>query len=228
MAEEEQQANIQPDQSQKNKVPKGKKSGKKERWRNRSTASAKKASSSFKGAVGEMNGHVFEIHSESSKSIQFQRTIDELCMYMSRKYEYGGDMAKMITEQKEVDFDAVKPAYPVNDSDQTDMAIWTRLIEKHVDRLTHYNRNKDALFMIIWGQCSDNMQAKLKTIATFDDMRSKQDCLGLLKGIQGISYKMEFRSTHTKRSIMQCLHFIVLGSISISLTRSTLPSSKTL
>lgn len=43
---------------------------------------------------------------------------------MSRKYDYGGDMAKMITEQKEVDFDAIKSTYPVDGIDQIDMAIW--------------------------------------------------------------------------------------------------------
>ena len=35
------------------------------------------------------------------------------------------------------------------------------------------------------------MQAKLKTLSTFESLRSSRDCLGLLRSIQGISYKME-------------------------------------
>ena len=97
-------------------------------------------------------------------------------------------MAKMISKNKNVNFNAIKPPYPEDDKDQMDIAIWKRLVEKHVDRMAHYAQNKDALFMIIWGQCSDNMQAKLKTVSTFENMRSNKDCLGLLSGIQGISY----------------------------------------
>ena len=97
----------------------------------------------------------------------------------------------MTTENKEVNFDAIKPPYPENDKDQTDMAIWKRLVEKLVDRMTHYAQNKDALFMIIWGHISDNMQVKLKTVSTFEDMKSNKDCLELLRSIQGFSYKKE-------------------------------------
>ena len=127
----------------------GKKSGKKNRWRSSQSSTTKKKNSTFKGAITELNGHVFEIHSESSKSTQFQRTIDELCMYMARKYDFGGDMVKMINDAKEIDFDQVKPKYPSDDQDKTDMEIWRRLVEKHVDRMSHYAPNKDALFMII-------------------------------------------------------------------------------
>ena len=70
-------------------------------------------------------------------------------MYMARKYDFGGDMVKMINDAKEIDFDQVKPKYPSDDQDKTDMEIWRRLVEKHVDRMSHYAQNKDALFMII-------------------------------------------------------------------------------
>ena len=97
-----------------------KKSGKSRRKKPGSTSSKSK----FKGAIAELNGHVFEVHSESVKSSQFQRTVDELSMYMARKYEHGGDISMMLSDMQEFDFNKVKPKAPSTTGDVVDQRIF--------------------------------------------------------------------------------------------------------
>ena len=164
-----------------------KKSGKSRRKKPGSTSSKSK----FKGAIAELNGHVFEVHSESVKSSQFQRTVDELSMYMARKYEHGGDISMMLSDMQEFDFNKVKPKAPSTTGDVGDQRIFEKQIDLHVKRLAVYDQNKRALYMIIWGQCSETMQAKIKTMDDFKQMHSDRDSLSLLTTIQGIMFNFE-------------------------------------
>lgn len=45
--------------------------------------------------------------------------------------------------------------------------------------------------MIIWGQCSESVQAKLRTITGFSKVEKYRDCLVLLKEINAIAFKFE-------------------------------------
>jgi hypothetical protein len=45
--------------------------------------------------------------------------------------------------------------------------------------------------MVIWGQCSEALQAKLESLDEYEAMRDTSDCPELLKAIQGIMYKFE-------------------------------------
>ena len=83
-----------------NKSKSSKKSGKGRRKKSGSTSNKSK----FKRAIAELNGHVFEVYSESVKSSQFQHTADELSMNMARKYEHGGDISMMLSDMEEFDF----------------------------------------------------------------------------------------------------------------------------
>ena len=159
-------------------------------------------SSSFAGSMSELNGHVFEVHYETTKINQYTRTCEEIRKYVSRKYEYGGDIATMMEEDREINFDGLKPKYPepkegatvTSDKDgidPTDKRIWERECDNFVKRRDYYRQHKVALFMIIWGQCSDTMQAKLKTIKTFEKIEKSRDRLGLLREIKAISYDFE-------------------------------------
>ena len=54
---------------------------------------------------------------------------------MARKYDYGGDIARMLRDEKELDFDSLKPTYPEKDEEnkaeyKTAVKIWERKINK--------------------------------------------------------------------------------------------------
>ena len=169
------------------RVSPAKKSGKSRRKKPGSTSNKSK----FKGAIAELNGHMFEVHSESIKSSQFQRTVDELSMYMARKYEHGGDVSMTLSDMEEFDFNKVEPQAPSTVRDAVDQRIFEKQMDLHVKLLARYEENKRALYMIIWGQCSETMQAKLKTMTDFKQMHSDRDSLLLLTTIQGVIFHFE-------------------------------------
>ena len=155
---------------------------------------SKKTSTEFKGSMAELNGHVFEVHSETTRTNQFSRSCEEIRKYVSREYDYGGDMAKIIEDEAEMQFDGLKPIYPKGDPeeiDKTDLRIWEKEVDEFVKRKTAYTRNKQALYMIIWGQCSDTMQARPRSLDKFAKIESTKNCLALLKEIKAITYKFE-------------------------------------
>ena len=198
MAEPGDRTSSQPSQGEEKPQSKKKtKNGQNDKWkRKQSSAPSTEKKSDFKGGITELNGHVFEVGSETTKSNQFAQTVEEIGDYMARKYDYGGDVARMLRENKEIDFESLKPPYPVKDGDskpehKVALKIWERKINKFADREDQYMRNKEALFSIIWAQCSDTMKAKVRTLRDYKTLRQNQDCLRLLQEIQGISYKFE-------------------------------------
>jgi Zinc knuckle len=60
-----------------------------------------------------------------------------------------------------------------------------------VKRKESYRENKCALYSIIWGQCSEAMQAKVKSAVNYETMHDDSDSLMLLAEIKGIAYKFE-------------------------------------
>ena len=60
---------------------------KKKNDRKKKGGKANKPASSFTGSMNELNGHVFEVHYETTKTNQFTRTCEEIRKYVSRKYE---------------------------------------------------------------------------------------------------------------------------------------------
>ena len=108
--------------------------------------------------MAELNGHVFEVHSETTKTNQYSRTCEEVRKYVPRKYDYGGDVAKIIEDESELLFDGWKPAYPnpvgkEEEMNKPALRIWEKEVDEFVKRKATYVQNKQALYMIIWGQC---------------------------------------------------------------------------
>ena len=61
----------------------------------------------------------------------------------------------------------------------------------YVSRKERYMENKDELYSVIWGQCSDTIQSKLQSKSTFSDIDKSRDYILLLKEIKGIMYNFE-------------------------------------
>jgi hypothetical protein len=89
-----------------------------------------------------------------------------------------------------------KPIPPTADEasgkvDAVDAKIFDKEIEHYVTQLKAYKSNKCSMYSLIWGQCSESMQAKIKSTTGFESMRDNTDSLELLQTIKGIAYKFE-------------------------------------
>ena len=140
-----------------------------------------------------MNGHVFQCHGETKVQNQYTRTLEELDSYVGLQFKYSpGDIKKMIKSMK--DTEQTVPSDPTTNASQTEKRIWEKEVDSYCKRKDMYISNKIALYSVIWSQCSEVMQARLKSSKDFESMNDDSDSLALLLEIKGISYRFEAQS----------------------------------
>jgi hypothetical protein len=177
-------------------------------WRNRSTGTRNNnrrnapratptTTSSFKGSVTEMHGHVFQCYGESPEKNQFTRTMEEIDAYVGLQIKNHPTCIKqmlrtmentIISEPQDYEDVAKKTETPAT---KTSIRIWEKDIDMFVKRKETHLDNKCVLYSVVWGQCSKAMQAKVKTDKLYDDISEQIDGLALIKIIKGIAYKFE-------------------------------------
>jgi len=144
----------------------------------------------FKGTVKEMNGHVFQCYGEATEKNQFARTMEELNSYVGLNFKNNpNDIKKMMKLTKNITFEMP--------TDHDDLATKATIFIWQQDCITvskskkAYEDNKCALYSVIWNQCSEAMQAKVKSDDGYDEMYESSDSLELIKIIKGVAYKFE-------------------------------------
>ena len=67
----------------------------------------------------------------------------------------------------------------------TAVRIWEQEVTMYVKQVGNYKTNKCALYTLSFGasQCSEAMQAKIKSDKLYDSMQEEYDNLQLIKGI---------------------------------------------
>jgi hypothetical protein len=156
-----------------------------------SQSNHKVTETSFKGTITEMNGHTFQCHGESNTASQFSRTCEELQRYCLQKYKYGDDVAFVVRHFKEYDMKKNKPEAAPKDADAIDLRIVDKEVDEYVKRKSTYKQNIKSLYMVTWAQCSNAMQAKIKSLKGFDTFDEERNFLTLIQAIKGVSYKFE-------------------------------------
>ena len=151
--------------------------------------------STFDGECGDLKGHVFETFIKSKDSTQYDKTIKAIQVYVAGKFRNGGDIGWMIKFEKEFVLD--RPTQPANAGTRTraqesmDQDIHREQVKMYVTRGEQYTENKDKLYSVLWGQCSNTIQSKLQSKPTFQAIDEDRDCLLLLKEIKGIMFNFE-------------------------------------
>ena len=179
-------------QDPKRKRNKGRNNNSKSQHKCRNDSSRK---SSFNGECIDIKGYVFETFIKSKDNTQYTKTIKALQVFVASKFRNGGDIGWMLKHEKEYTFD--KPSQPNNSGtttrsqDALDQDIYKEQIKMYVSRRERYMENKDKLYSVIWGQCSDTIQSKLQSKSTFNDINESRNCILLLKEIKGIMYNFE-------------------------------------
>jgi hypothetical protein len=103
----------------------------------------------------------------------------------------GNDVMNMIDNMADIDFEALKPKLTGSSGDRVDELILQQEVNKYVKRKRTYFENRDKLYTIIWGQCSEALQAKLKGTKAFKVYNPVKCPLSLLKDIKQLSLKFE-------------------------------------
>jgi hypothetical protein len=133
-----------------------------------------------------MNGNVFECFEEQLDRRQYAKTVEALDAYIKKNMTYSADMTPLF---------ATKMAVPVIDlpgdlaagAGETMKMIFAEEVKEYVKRTRILASHMGAAHAVIWGQCSDDMKARVKTHEGYDERSAKNDCFWLLRQIKSVT-----------------------------------------
>ena len=163
----------------------GKKSKKKFGNRNKSSGNQ----TTFKGKCEELKGNYFDCGGFRPAD-QFIVTKEALESYVGTKFDRGGDIQKTVENLERI---TIPPPMEIaDDATTTQTMIAKKQIDLYVMRLQQLEDNIQKLYSVVWGQCTELLQAKLEALPDFKSrIKDKYDGIELLKSIQVIMYKFE-------------------------------------
>ena len=150
-----------------------------------------------------MNGHVFQTHAEQAKRGQFNATLDSLRVYSSTFFKteirYLGPLFRDLKTPSVPKPKNPKPPTLIDKDSNTingdipeeDMDIYKEELKQYVKEKRSLSSTMQSLFNIIWGQCSQLMQHKLRAVSSFDTIEDQADTVSLLKEIRSITMQFE-------------------------------------
>lgn len=138
-----------------------------------------------------MNGHVFQCFNESSDPNQFEKSVEVLGEYASKKFKHAGDLATFFKDLEIPELTMPEEFDEKKNTSKLALALWNKEVDSYSGRLTRLNDNLKALYAVAWGQCSDGMKAKLKTSDDYEQKHNDTNVSWLLKEIRGVTFGFE-------------------------------------
>lgn len=172
----------------------------------RRQASPRKSSNRPTGGNSDsMHGHVFELPTENEDKKQFLHTLAMAKEVMQKEYKNAEDLMGLFADPMvpPVIVDPARPARPNTTNMNPDETVIA--MEDYQDARARYNAliiaadkrreklasNTSALWALIWGQCSDGLRAKLRTLNAFSANELTSDVHWLLTNIKTVMNKFD-------------------------------------
>jgi Reverse transcriptase (RNA-dependent DNA polymerase) len=145
-----------------------------------------------------MEGHVFECYEEQTDRRQFRKTVDALECYAKKTMKYPEDLAPLFATSSTLPVLAKPPrplpVPPATVAAEDDLEIWKEDLRNLSKRKSVLRGNLSAIHAVIWGQCSEAMRVKLRSIDGYEENRKADDCKWFLSNIQAVT--MQFDTKH--------------------------------
>jgi ribosomal protein L15 len=172
----------------------------------------KKNKAIFKGNTPEMNNNVFECYDEQSDRRQYSKSLEALQSYAKKNLRHPDDLAKLFGEEMKAPTVA-KPTELLTTATEMDKLIFAEEIKEYVKRLTVLRSNVAAIHAVVWGQCSEAMKAKVKSMTDYQAKVDENDCMWLLKQIKAITLQFDEKKNKfislldARTSLLNCKQF---------------------
>ena len=140
-----------------------------------------------------MNGHVFSVYHESPDKRQFSKSIKALQLYVgaASAFKHVDDLEPLFRSQQMPTL--IKPTQPddYDKDNKVDVQILKQEIAEYMERRKSLRANLRVLWNIIWGQCTEALQAELQALPAFADNeyppnQGSANCAWLLTQIKNI------------------------------------------
>jgi hypothetical protein len=165
----------------------GRNRGRRERRGNRqNNFNARRNPTRFEGREPSLRGYVYDSTGERNPD-QFIKTTKEIINYVGRTYtKYTGEFTQAVRDLKITD-----PTAPPNPdpSDAIAFEMWKLEVKDYRAKQHEYNNFKAGLYNVVFGQCTEALQDKLKSHPDFPGVY--QNGIGLLSIIKTLTYTFE-------------------------------------
>ena len=171
--------------------------------------------SRFQGHEEGLEGHTYTLGPQQSE--RFMVTTKALSNYVGRTFKNGGDVKRSVDQLRVIDLlppedlqqgtpeipevpgdpDTTPPIPPtpavpaVPGPTPTEERIWMKEIDEFMKRKTVLERNLENLFSLVWGQCENPLQEKLKALPQYQDIANRCDAMALLRAIREVTFEHE-------------------------------------
>jgi hypothetical protein len=149
----------------------------------------------FKGHTEGLEGHIYDC-SDNRQTDPFTKTTEEIAEYVVRNYKCPGDIRLAVLEQKLTIMK--EPPEPADDSSCAIFKKWEMELKEYSDRKKTLTGNNEALFSLVYGQCSDMMCQKIKSLNEFKEISSNSNRVALLALIKNTAYNYQEQTFRIK------------------------------
>ena len=159
--------------------------------RNKGRMRGKKTSKeqTFRGETPGMAGHVFQAFGEMNDKRQFNKTVEALGRYINKKMDFSEDMKSLYVNLKNPILTEPKIITEAEAQSPIKLLLQQEDVKESRERSQALKNNLRDVYSVIWGQCSNTMQAKLKQVKGFETNNNMNDCEWLLKKVKNITFK---------------------------------------
>jgi hypothetical protein len=144
----------------------------------------------FEGRCKELKGHTYDFKG-GMQADQYAKTTKEVSNYVGRTYWQGADV-KMAIDQIDTRLPTIaQPLDPAVNATLAETKIWEKKLDQYVKRIDQRETNIQTLYSLVWGQCTDAMQATVEADAGFNALSMSNDGIELLKIIKKVSFNFQ-------------------------------------
>jgi hypothetical protein len=119
----------------------------------------------------------------------FSKTTKAIAGHVGKTYRYGNDIWLAVQNLTTTVMDVPKDL--ADTATNVQKRIWKKKVDEFVKRELYFEENMQTLYSLIWGQCSDVMQARVEALSDYDTMSESGDSLALLKAIKVQAYNFQ-------------------------------------
>ena len=151
-------------------------------------AAPSRATTKFEGRCTELKGYIYD-HGEHKHADQFIITTKEIQNFVGRTFKNAGDITAAIGSLKLPK--NTEPVEPVDPDNKIEMKKWERSYDRYCKSQKDLEEHVMTLYNLVWGQCSEAMQQKIESMATFQAMYKQQDGIYTSYDYQSQKYRVE-------------------------------------
>jgi len=147
----------------------------------------------FVSKVVGLETHTFDI-GNAKYAAKYQKSVDAIANHIQKEYKGGPEIAKAIRDLSLPTI--VIPTYPTpatagDPIDPGEVFLWQQDVTEAKKRKALLEENKKRAYALVLGQCSTDLESKIKGTDAYTRADADQDVVQLLKIIRGYCCKFE-------------------------------------